>query len=264
MMSKFERYTATPQQAAHILGLVNEIDVRAALPSVQAPTLVVHAKDDPMVPVAMGRYLAEHLPNCERYLELDRDFHASWLSEDTDLLVDAAEQFLTGTIASTPVTAERVLATVLFTDIVDSTARARDIGDVEWRRLLDQHDDACLAEVSRHKGRVVKTTGDGVLAVFDGPARAVRCAQEILRRVQAMGLAVRAGIHVGECEQRADDISGIAVNIAARVMHEAADNELLVTRTVKDLSLGSDLTFTSHGSRELKGVPDLIDVYTVG
>lgn len=263
MMSKFERYTATPQQAAHILGLINEIDVRAALPSVQAPTLVVHATDDPMVPVAMGRYLAEHLPNCERYLELDRDFHASWLSEDTDLLVDAAEEFLTGTIASKPVTAERVLATVLFTDIVDSTARARDIGDVEWRRLLDQHDETCLSEVVRHKGRVVKTTGDGVLAVFDGPARAVRCAQEILRRVQAMGLALRAGIHVGECEQRADDIAGIAVNIAARVMHEAADNELLVTRTVKDLSLGSGLSFTAHGSRELKGVPDLIDVYTV-
>jgi class 3 adenylate cyclase len=263
LMSKFERYTATPQQAAHILGLINEIDVRAALPSVQAPTLVVHCKDDPMVPVAMGRYLAEHLPNCQRYLELDRDFHASWLSEDTDLLVDAAEEFLTGTITSKAASTERVLATVLFTDIVDSTARAGDVGDFEWRRLLDQHDGACLDEVAEHKGRVVKTTGDGVLAVFDGPARGVRCAQEILRRVQAMGLALRAGIHVGECEQRGDDIAGMAVNIAARVMQEAADNELFVTRTVKDLSLGSGLAFTSQGSRELKGVPGPIEVYTV-
>ncbi len=184
LAAKMERYTATPQQAAHILGLINQIDVRSVLPSIQNPTLVLHCTDDPIAPVSMGRYLAERLPSCE-LVELPRDFHTSWLAEDADLIVDAVERFLTGHVASTPVSSERVLASVLFTDIVDSTARARTLGDAEWHRLLDAHDAVCRSAVVSHRGRVVKTTGDGVLAVFDGPARAVRCAQEIVRRAAA-------------------------------------------------------------------------------
>jgi class 3 adenylate cyclase/esterase/lipase len=263
MMARFERYTATPQQAAHILNQIKDIDVRAALSSVQAPTLVMHCKGDPIVPVALGRYLAEHIPTCEQYIEFEGDYHASWRTDVTDEFVDATEEFVTGTITSSRVSSERVLATVLFTDIVDSTARAQDIGDREWKALLDRHDGVCHDEVGSHRGRVVKTTGDGVLATFDGPARAVQCAQRIVDRVQGLGLSLRAGIHVGECELRGEDVSGIAVNIAARVMSEAGDNELLVTRTVKDLSLGSGLTFAPQGSRQLKGVEDEIDVYSL-
>lgn len=263
LMARIERYTATPQQAAHILTNIGEIDVRAALPSVQAPTLVVHCKHDPMVPVALGRYVAKHLPNCERYLELDRDFHASWLAEDSDLLVDAMEEFTTGRVSSTPSSVERVLATVLFTDIVDSTARARDLGDAEWRQLLDRHDRICTDAVRASRGRIVKTTGDGILATFDGPARGVEAARRITSEVQALGLHVRAGLHTGECELRGDDVAGMAVNLAARVMHDAPDDGVLVTRTVKDLALGSGLTFAPVGERTYKGVPEPIAVFTI-
>lgn len=261
MMSKIERYTATPQQAMHILGQVRDIDVRAVLPNVQAPTLVMHSSGDPIVPVRLGRYLAEHLPNCERYVEFDGAFHASWRTEETDLFVDEVETFVTGTITSRRATAERVLGSVLFTDIVDSTALAQRLGDHEWKILLDRHDSVCADEVVAHGGRVVKTTGDGVLAFFDGPARAVRCAQRVVDRTQSLGLSLRAGVHAGECELRGDDVAGIAVHIAARVMHEADDNQVLVTRTVKDLALGSGIRFTPQGERKLKGVDEEIVVY---
>lgn len=263
LMARFERYTATPQQAAHILRQVNDIDVRAALPLVQAPTLVMHCAGDPIVPVALGRYIAEHVPHLERYVEFEGDYHASWLPETTDEFVDATEQFITGTITSSRASSERVLATVLFTDIVDSTARAQDVGDRGWKTLLDRHDSVCIDEVGSHRGRVVKSTGDGVLATFDGPARAVQCGQRIIERVQDLGLSLRAGIHAGECELRGDDVSGIAVNIAARVMSEAGDDELLVTRTVKDLALGSGLAFVPQGSRRLKGIDEEVEVYTL-
>jgi class 3 adenylate cyclase len=263
LMAKFERYTSTPQQAAHILHQVNDIDVRAALPLVQAPTLVMHCTGDPIVPVTLGRYIAEHVARCERYVEFEGDYHASWLPEVTDEFVDATEQFVTGTITSNRASSERVLATVLFTDIVDSTARAQDIGDRKWKDLLDRHDRVCHDEVGSHRGRLVKTTGDGVLATFDGPARAVQCGQRIIDKVQDLGLSLRAGIHVGECELRGDDVAGIAVNIAARVMSAADDNELLVTRTVKDLSLGSGLAFVARGARQLKGIDEEFDVFSL-
>jgi class 3 adenylate cyclase len=262
-MARIERYTATPQQAAHILEQVAEVDVRAALSSVRAPALVVHCTHDPIVPVAAGRYLASHLPHCERYLEIDRDFHASWHAEDSDRIVEAFEQFLTGRVVSAPSSVERVLATVLFTDIVGSTARARDLGDAEWKRLLDRHDRICQDAVGASRGRIVKTTGDGILATFDGPARAVEAARRIVSQVQVLGLHVRAGVHTGECELRGDDVAGMAVNLAARVMHDAPDDGVLVTRTVKDLALGSGLVFTPVGERTYKGVPEPVATFTV-
>jgi class 3 adenylate cyclase len=263
LMARIERYTATPQRAAQILGMVDDIDVRAALPSVRAPALVMHCVGDPIVPVVAGRYLAEHLPNCQRYLEIDRDFHASWLAEDSDVLVEAIEEFITGHVVSTPSSTERVLATVLFTDIVDSTARARDLGDSEWRTLLDRHDRICADAVRASRGRIVKTTGDGILAIFDGPARGVDAALRIAREVQDLGVHVRAGLNTGECEIRGDDVAGMAVNLAARVMHDAPDDGVLVTRTVKDLALGSGLAFEPVGDRTYKGVPEPIAVFTV-
>jgi class 3 adenylate cyclase/esterase/lipase len=263
IMARIERYTATPKQAAHIISQISKIDVRPALASIQAPTLVMHSEGDPIVPVALGRYLAKHIPTCERYVEFEGAFHASWKAETTDLFIDETEPFVTGRITSRRVSTERVLGTVLFTDIVDSTARASALGDTAWRQLLERHDEVCRTEVEAHRGRVVKTTGDGVLALFDGPARAVACAQRIVDRVQALGISVRAGIHAGECELIGDDVAGIAVHIASRVMSEAADDQVLVTRTVKDLALGSDLAFTPAGDRQLKGVDEPIAVYTV-
>ena len=261
LLAQMERYTATPQQAAHILGQIGDIDVRAALPSVTSPALVVHCRRDPIVPFALGRYLAENLPNCRRFVAVDRDFHTSWRAEDADVLVDAFEEFVTGTVTSGRVGSERVLGTILFTDIVASTEHAGDLGDRAWRQLLDRHDTLCAAEIAAGRGRLVKSTGDGVLAFFDGPARAVQCALRITERVGGLGLQVRAGLHAGECELRGDDVSGIAVHIAARVMGTAEAGQVLATSTVKDLSLGSELRFDARGERELKGLAEPIAVY---
>ena len=260
VMARFERYTATPQTAAHIMRQIGEIDVRHVLGSVQAPVLVVHVARDPIVPVEFGRYLAEHLPTLERYAELDGDVHSSWRVEDCDLVADELEAFIRGAVTSRASLTERVLTTVLFTDIVDSTAWVEKLGDTEWRRRLDAHDAVANEEVARHRGRVVKATGDGILASFDGPARAVRCAQELTARARSLGLEIRAGVHVGECEIRGDDLAGIAVHIAARVMSLAEPGEVLTTRTVKDLALGSGVEFTDRGAHHLKGVADEVAV----
>ncbi len=263
LMARLERYTATPARAAEIIRRLPEIDVRPVLGSVQAPTLVLHCARDPMMPVTAGRYLAEHIPTCDRFVELDRDFHTSWLPSDVDLLVDSMEEFITGRITSRTDDTERILTTVLFTDIVDSTARAEAMGDTAWRTLLDRHDAIVREEVERSRGRVVKTTGDGVLASFDGPARGVRAAQAIAARVRALAIDVRAAVHTGECEVRGNDLAGIAVHVAARLLALAGTGEVVASRTVRDLVSGSGLEFEPRGSHAVKGVSEPIDVYSV-
>ena len=263
LLARFEHYTATPRMAAHIIRQLGQVDVRDVLASIRVPTLVMQSRGDPVVPLALGRYLAEHIPGCDRLVELPGAFHASWRAHEADAFVDGVEDFVTGTVMSTSVPAERVLTAVLFTDIVDSTARAEDLGDAAWREVLDAHDGAAAQEVDRHRGRVIKSTGDGVFATFDGPARAVRCAQAIAGRCRRLGLEVRSGVHVGECEARGDDLSGIAVHVAARVMALAGPGEVWTTRTVKDLSLGSGLEFDDRGAHRLKGIADEVPVLVV-
>jgi class 3 adenylate cyclase len=231
--------------------LVAELDVRAVLPTVRVPTLVVHNADDPVITPAMGKYVADHIPDA-KYVELPGrnmyHFVEPWRSSFQEI-----SEFLTGHRAE--VADDRVLATVLFTDIVDSTRRAAEIGDRDWRALLDAHDAVVRAQLTRFRGRELGTAGDSFLAMFDGPQRAIRCAMSIRDAVQALGIQVRAGLHTGECEIRGDDIGGIAVHIGARVSALAGPNEVLVSSTLRDLVIGSGLEFDDHGTHELKGVP---------
>lgn len=262
VMARLERYTATPEMASRILRHNQQIDVRAVLPLVSTPSLVIHASADPVLAAAHGRYLAEHLPNCKGYVEIEGDFHVSWLDEHHDLILDPLEEFVTGHKASREDSTERFLTTIVFTDIVDSTLRAQTLGDARWRSLLDAHDTAANQEVARFRGRMVKFTGDGTLSCFDGPARAVRCAQALVARARELGLEIRAGVHTGECEARGEDLSGIAVHVAARVMALAGGHEVLTTRTVKDLVDGAGIVFQERGLQSLKGIPSEIQLFS--
>jgi class 3 adenylate cyclase len=242
---------ASPGAAVQWLRLTAEYDIRGALPSITVPTLVVHRSDDAIIPVVHGRYLANHIPGA-KYVELPGANHLWWVG-DHEQVLEPVQQFLTG---SAPGPApERVLTTLLFTDIVDSTRRASEAGDRRWRFLQSQHDRAVRSEIARHNGREVKAMGDGFLATFDGPTRAVRCAAAIRDAVVAIGIDVRAGLHTGEVELVGDDIAGIAVNIAARVCALAGPGEVLVSRTVVDLVAGSGLEFVPRGEHELGGLP---------
>jgi class 3 adenylate cyclase len=234
------------------------MDISAVTSSVKVPTLVLHRRDD-WIPVGAGRYLADAIPGA-RFVELEGTDHA-YFTQDYDAIVDATERFLTGA-ASTHET-ERVLATVLFTDIVDSTSRAARLGDARWRELLERHDALVREHVQGAGGRVIKSTGDGAFASFSGPARAVRCAQDLLAAIADTGLHARAGVHTGECEAIDGDLAGLAVHIGARVAALARAGEVLVSSTVKDLVVGSGLRFADRGERELKGVPGLWRTYAV-
>jgi class 3 adenylate cyclase len=247
-----QRLAASSESAAAIFrDMVMETNVHDALASIQAPTLVMHRMDNAHVRVDHGRYLAEHIPGAI-YKELPGSDHA-FSAGDTDALVDEIEEFLTGVRPASPT--ERVLATVLFTDIVGSSQRASEMGDRAWRTLLDAHDAIVRAHLERYRGREVKTTGDGVLATFDGPARAIRCACAIRDAITGLGLEVRSGLHTGEIELRGDDVAGIGVVIGQRVSNVARPNEVLVSRTVVDLVAGSGIEFEDRGEHELKGVP---------
>jgi class 3 adenylate cyclase len=235
------------------------IDVRSILPTISVPTLVVHATGDQTVPFECAEYLARHIPNA-RLVPLDYAGH--FAREANGPMVewlDDCEEFITGV---RPVGfVDRVLSTVLYTDIVDSTARAASLGDDAWKQTLDRHDRLVGREIDRHRGVNVKSTGDGVLARFDGPARAVSYGLAIADAAGDLGLAVRTGLHTGEIELRGDDIGGISADIGARVASLAGPGEVLVSRTVRDLVAGSDLNFADRGEHELKGVPDRWQVY---
>jgi len=236
-----------------------DIDVRPALSAITAPTLVLHRSGDRLITVGNGRMLAEAIPGA-RFVELEGVDHLGFAG-DQDAILDEVEEFITGVRRERE--PERVLATVLFTDIVASTERAAAAGDRDWRHLLESHDEVVRKELTRFRGREVKQTGDGFLAAFDGPARAVQCAASITDRVRPLGIDIRAGVHTGECELRGGDVAGMAVHIGARVGARAGSGEVLVSSTVKDLVVGSGLQFEERGLAELKGVPGQWRLYAL-
>ena len=252
-VGKFERLSASPGAVKAIMLLNTLIDVGPILPSVRVPTLVLHRRTDLQVPVEAGRKLAAAIPGA-RFLENPEGDHAFSVGDTAPMLGDI-EEFITGQREGAVGDLERVLATVLFTDIVDSTRRAAELGDQKWRSVLDSHDQLAKQTVERHRGTLVKTTGDGILATFDGPGRAVRCALAFASAAGQIGIPLRAGLHTGEIEMRGRDIGGIAVHAAARVMAQAGPGETLVSRVVTDLVAGAGLGFAERGSHELKGIP---------
>ncbi|MBB4429340.1 class 3 adenylate cyclase [Bradyrhizobium sp. CIR48] len=250
--AKFERSAASPSDVINLMRMNREIDVTAILPSIRVPTLVMHRRDDVRIRALAGRELGERISRA-RYIELPGSDHLAW-SGDQDRLVEEIRQFMG--VFATAVDVDRVLSTVLFTDIVDSTRRASLVGDRQWRSTLEAHHAAVRSELERHRGREVKTTGDGFLALFDGPARAVRCAQRIVSAVRPLDLEVRAGVHTGEIELMGDDVGGVAVHIAARVAQHAKASEVLASSTVRDLVAGAGLKFVDQGPAELKGLAE--------
>ena len=246
-----ERLAASPKTASLMMPLMTQLDVRALLPSIRVPTLVLQHADSISVP-AQGRYLADHIDDA-KYVELPGHNHYLFVEPGWRRCFQEINEFLTGTRA--PVDEDRVLATVLFTDIVGSTSRAAEMGDRDWRALLDAHDAVVRAQLSRFRGREVSTAGDSFFATFDGPQRAIRCAMQIRDALRPLSLEVRAGLHTGECEVRGDDVGGIAVHIGARVSALAGAGEILVSGTLRDLVVGSGLQFDDRGAHELRGVP---------
>jgi class 3 adenylate cyclase len=253
------RTGTSPKSAAALIELYTDLDVRHALPLVSAPTLVLHRAEDRAVRPELGRYIAAHI-NGARYLEVPGADHVLW-TQGTDAILDEVEEFITGTRQARP--PERVLATVMFTDIVDSTGHLARLGDQRWKEVLDRHDDAVRRSVEGFQGRVIQTTGDGVLATFDGPARAIQCALKIKAEIDGLGIEIRAGLHTGECELRDENVGGMAVHIGARVAALAEAGEVLVSSTVKDLVVGSGIEFDDRGKAELKGVPGEWHLYAV-
>lgn len=254
-----ERICASPGMAKALMWACPEMDVRTALPQIHAPTLVIH-REGSFVPIELSRYLAAEIPGARAAFFPGRD-HVYWFG-DWEPIVDEIEEFLTGARhMSNP---DRSLATIMFTDIVSSTERAADMGDQRWRALVERHDEILRAEIARWGGRPVKTLGDGVLAVFEGPAKAVRCARAMADAVRPLGIEIRAGVHSGECERSGDDVAGIAVNVAARISALAGSGEVLASSTVRELVLGSGLEFVERGVHQLKGVPGEWHVYGVG
>jgi pimeloyl-ACP methyl ester carboxylesterase/DNA-binding winged helix-turn-helix (wHTH) protein len=249
--ARFERFAVSPAGIRALIGMLHETDARHILPVVKVPTLVIQRQGDLAMRVAGARYIAEHIAGA-RYVELPGADHLPWVG-DTDAILEEVEEFLTG--ARTVRETDRVLATILFTDIAGSTARAARMGDQRWRDLLASHDALARREFTRFGGREVKTVGDGFLATFDGPARAIRCACAIRDGVRSLGIEIRAGLHTGECELIGDDVGGIAVHIGARVAARATAGEVLVSGTVKDLVAGSGLRFAERGTHGLQGVP---------
>ncbi len=259
-IERFRRYiqtAATPRQGARLLRMSLVSDISEALPLVQAPTLVICPRDLKMIPADVVREFANLIPGA-RLREIPGDA-ATTFALDVELIADIIEEFVTGAEPTTPTS--RVLATVLFTDLVDSTRRAAHSGDRAWAIVLDRHLAATRAAVQTHGGQTIKTTGDGALALFTGPAQGVRCAAQIISDARDQGLDVRTGLHTGEVERTSDDVAGLAVHLAARIMGLAQPGEILASRTVRDLVIGSELHFTDRGAHELKGIPDCWNLY---
>jgi len=259
LLARIERQSATRAAAGALVRMAAEIDVTAILGWVKVPTLILHRTADPILSVEAARLMARGIPGA-RLVELPGIDHLPWFGE-SGVVLDEIEEFLTGVRHIAP--AERVLATVLFADLVGSTDRAAKLGDARWRDVLDGFEAVSRREVERFRGREINRRGDDLLATFDGPARAVQCAIAIGSAVRPMDLQIRAGVHTGEIELRGDDIGGIAVHIGARVCALADADQVFVTRTVKDLTVGSDLRFRDHGTHVLKGIPDPVSIYEV-
>ena len=262
LQGKYERLAVPRATAKKVFSLVAELDVRSVLESIRVPTLVIHRRGDRFIPVAHGRYLADHIPGA-RYIELPGIDHFPFAAENQDLIVKELREFLGAARSEKPYDGDRVLATVLFTDIVASTETAAQVGDRRWKELLDSHDRIVRGALERFNGREVKTTGDGFLATFDGPGKAINAANVVREDARNLGIEIRAGLHVGEVEMRGADIGGIAVHVASRVMSSAAPGEILVSSTVKDLVIGAGIEFEERGARELKGVPGTWNLYAV-
>lgn len=259
--ARSERMCCSPSAFKKILDANRLIDTRPILANVTQPTLIMHRRGDAAVNYQGSRFMAERIPNCT-YLEFPTKSHLPNL-DDTHNLVNAMVQFVSSTpTGTTKHTTEKRLSTALFTDIVQSTDKLLTMGDHAWRKMLDAHDAIAHETVSDHRGRIVKNTGDGILAVFDGPVKGLQCAQALIAALQEIGLPIRAGLHVGEVVNRGEDITGIAVNIAARVMDKAQSGQTLLTKTLKDLTGGSDIEFESLGKFELKGLPEEFELFT--
>ncbi len=254
----FERSAASPFMVRMLFEMLTETDVTDLLPSIRVPTLVLHREEE-FIPVELARHLAEHIPGA-RLVVLPGADHIPFYG-NADGYAEEIEEFLTGARHAPP--SDRVLTTVMFTDIVGSTERAGALGDARWRELVGRHDELVRSELEHHRGREVKTMGDGFLATFDGPARGIRCARAIADKVRALDIQLRAGLHTGECELVGDDIGGMAVNIGARIGALAGADEVLVSSTVKDLVVGSGISFTDRGAQQLKGVPGEWHVFAV-
>ena len=262
-VDRFARYfraAGSPGSVVALERIVRDSDLRAILPAIQVPTLVLHSVDDHVEPVEQARYIAERIPGAT-LVELPSDEHTPFW-DTTDLVIDHVERFARR-VRADEAEFDRVLATVMFTDIVDSTAQSAALGDHAWREVREQHDKLVRANLARFRGKEIKTMGDGFLATFDGPARGVRCAEAIIAGVGPLGIEVRAGLHTGEVTLDGDDVAGLGVAIGARVGAKAGANEVLVSQTVKDLVAGSGLTFEDAGEHELKGVPDRWHLYRV-
>ena len=249
--ARLSRLGVSPGSRIALSRMNEEIDIRHILSSIRVPTLVLHRMGDRLISLQDGRYMAEHIPGA-KFVELPGQDHILWVG-DVDSLLDEIEEFLTGVRRGPE--PDRVLATVLFTDIVGSTEKAAELGDRRWRELLDSHHALVRKELARFRGREIDTAGDGFFATFDGPARAIRCAYTISDNVRQLGIQVRAGLHTGECELMGDKVGGIAVHIGARVLSKAGPSEVLVSSTVKDLVAGSGIQFEERGVHALKGVP---------
>jgi len=257
--ARFERLAVSPGGMKTLIRMVYDTDARHTLPVIRVPTLVLHRKDDRVTRVAGARYIAERIQGV-KYVELDGADHFPWVG-DTETILEEIQEFVTGSRRGPE--PDRVLATVMFTDIVGATERAVELGDRRWRELIDRHHAEIRAELAHFRGREIDTAGDGFFAVFDGPARAVRCAQAIVRELRRLGLDVRVGLHTGECEIHGEKLSGIAVHTGARIAAVAGAGQVLVSSTVKDLVAGSGIRFEDERVRHLKGIPGEWRLYTV-